>query len=77
MVASDRGCCVLEDQVDGDLEAVLEGPGVLEAVLELELEGPARTRGRQDQGPADLLEGRQDQGPANFGGRPRGRFRCS
>ena len=29
---------VLEDQVDGDLEAVLEGPGLLEAVLELELE---------------------------------------
>lgn len=67
--------CVLEDQVDGDLEAVLEGLGLLEAVLELELEDQVNDlddeKGRQD---LEQQKGRQDQGPAKPRDCPRGRM---
>ena len=57
---------VLEDQVDGVLEAVLEGPGLLEAVLELELEDQVDElddeKGRQGPG-----AGGSPRGPANPG----------
>ena len=82
IVEGDRGPVVLEDQVDGDLEAVLEGPGLLEAVLELELEDQVDDlddeKGRQDleneKGRQEPGAGGSPRGPARTRGRPRGRF---